>query len=600
MAGAAAAQTLTTGSLTGKYFFRHLMVLSDASGNVTDTRSLLGAVTFDGSGSFTFTGQQNVGKSAAAALTGSGTYSVDPAGFVSMTNPQSSTFTLNARFSSEAVAGSSTESTNNTFDIFIAIPAPASGVSNASLSGGYWMAGLELPGAAIANARTSFFLLNANAGAFGSVSVNGHTPGTNSGAPYAETIAGAKYQLNGDGTGTANFPGSTLVADNKTIYVSKDGNMILGGSTAAGAHDLLVGVKQIPGQLTAANWKGSFWSAGLRIDGTSLTAFSGSTYADGVSTLLLTRRIHAIGATASNGAIDFTGVNPYNLASDGSGGALLDRAAIGAGGAAFVNAEMAITEPTVYELYVGVQLPALAGSGVFLNPQRLANTASFAPAGDPIAPGEFLALFGSGLGPATLQVETTSTFPASLGGVSVSINNTPAPLYFVSAGQLAALIPFNLQGTTASIVVTYNGARSNTVTVPVAKTSPGIFSLNQSGAGPGAILHANFQIVNTGNPAKPGETILIYLTGMGAVSPARGDGVPGASAEPFNRTAETPVVYFGDKTGTVTYSGLAPGLPGLYQINVTIPANVAIDSGVPLAISTAEHYHDQVTVAISQ
>src|SRR5579862_8474771 len=131
ISASAAAQTLTTGSLTGKYFFRHLMVVSDANGNVTDTRSLLGTVTFDGNGGFTFTGQQNVAKLAAAALTGSGTYSVDPAGFVSMTNPQRSTLTLNARFSAEAVVGSSTESTDNVYDIFIAIPAPAAGVLNA-------------------------------------------------------------------------------------------------------------------------------------------------------------------------------------------------------------------------------------------------------------------------------------------------------------------------------------------------------------------------------------------------------------------------------------------------------------------------------------
>lgn len=599
LSAAAAAQTLSNSSLTGKYYFRHVMIGSDASGNITDTRSALGAVTFDGNGGFTFTGQQNIGAAAAATLTGSGKYSVDQAGVATMDNPQRGGLALNARLSGEALVGSSTENTSNVFDLFIAIPAPAGGAA-ASLAGGYWAAGLELPGASAANARSSFFLLNASAGSFGAVSVNGHTPGTNKGAPYGESIAGAKYQLNADGSGTANFPGSTLVADNKTIYVSRDGNVILGGSTAAGAHDLLVAVKQTPGQLTAANWKGDFWSAGLRIDGKNLTAFSGSTYADGVSTLLLTRRIHAIGATAANGAIDFSGVNPYNVASDGSGGALLDRAAIGGGGSAFVTAGMAITEPTVFELYFGAQLPALSGSGVFLDPRGVVNTASFAPPGNPISPGQFLSLFGTGLGPTTLVQATTSTFPTSLGGVTVSINNTPAPLYFVLNTQIGALVPFNLQGAAATVVVTYNGVRSNAVTVPVGKTAPGVFSLNQNGSGPGAITHANFQVVNASSPAKRGETVLIYLTGLGAVSPASADGAPGARAEPFNRTTQTPVVYFGDQTGTVVYSGLAPGLPGLYQLNVTIPNNAPIDSAVPVAISTAEHYHDQVDIAISQ
>jgi uncharacterized protein (TIGR03437 family) len=80
----------------------------------------------------------------------------------------------------------------------------------------------------------------------------------------------------------------------------------------------------------------------------------------------------------------------------------------------------------------------------------------------------------------------------------------------------------------------------------VAKTAPGVFSLNQTGSGPGAITHANFQVVSPSNPAKRGETILIYLTGLGAVSPTIADGAPGAKAEPFNRTTQMPVVYFGD------------------------------------------------------
>ena len=87
---------------------------------------------------------------------------------------------------------------------------------------------------------------------------------------------------------------------------------------------------------------------------------------------------------------------------------------------------------------------------------------------------------------------------------------------------------------------------------------------------------------------------------LGAVSSSPRGGAPGAGAEPFNRTLETPTIYFGDKTGTVTYSGLAPCCAGLYQINVTIPADAPIDAAVPLAIATAEHYHDQADIAISK
>src|ERR1035437_10457652 len=77
-------QTLNNQSLTGKYFFRHVSLGLDGSGNLTDPRSLLGTMTFDGNGDYSYSGQQVVGAGAAASQTGSGKYSVDPAGFVSL------------------------------------------------------------------------------------------------------------------------------------------------------------------------------------------------------------------------------------------------------------------------------------------------------------------------------------------------------------------------------------------------------------------------------------------------------------------------------------------------------------------------------------
>lgn len=337
----------------------------------------------------------------------------------------------------------------------------------------------------------------------------------------------------------------------------------------------------------------------MRIENRNLSAFSGSTASNAAGRLIVTRRVHAVGATPANGAIDFTGVNSYSLNADGSGAVLAARVAVGAGGNAFVAAGGLVTETTAYELYLGARMPPLSGSGVFLDPQGVVNTASFAPGGSSIAPGEFVALYGSGLAP-SLQVATTTTFPTTLGGVSVTMNNLPAPLYFVSGTQIAALVPFALPGQRATIVVTNNGVRSNSVDVPIARTAPGIFSLDKNGIGSGAILHANFTVVSANSPARRGETILVYLTGLGPVSPVIGDGAPGRGAEPFNRTTQTPTVHIGSKRGTVTYSGLAPGLPGLYQVNVTIPADAPTGSAIPLAIETVEHFHDQVDVAITQ
>jgi uncharacterized protein (TIGR03437 family) len=122
--------------------------------------------------------------------------------------------------------------------------------------------------------------------------------------------------------------------------------------------------------------------------------------------------------------------------------------------------------------------------------------------------------------------------------VSVTINGVNAPVYVVTATQISALVPYTLDPTAtfifiANIQVTSNNQTSNTVTEYLGLTSPGVFTTNQNGLGNGAILHADFTAVTETSPAKPGETVLVYLTGLGAVSPAvtTGAAAPNQPAE---------------------------------------------------------------------
>jgi uncharacterized protein (TIGR03437 family) len=87
----------------------------------------------------------------------------------------------------------------------------------------------------------------------------------------------------------------------------------------------------------------------------------------------------------------------------------------------------------------------------------------------------------------------------------------------------------------------------------------------------GAILHANFQLADSNHPAKPGETLLIYCTGLGAVSSPPPDGAAG-NGQP---TIITPTAMIGGAKATVSFSGLAPGFVGLYQINADVPATLS-------------------------
>jgi len=562
LAVAGNAQVLNNQYLNGKYYFRQLSVGGDSQ----NPASLSGSINFDGAGKYTFSG-------------GSGSYSVDAAGFVLMDSPLRPGTKVNARIGPEALVGSSTESTDSNYDILIAIPAPTKAPT---FSGTYWTAMLSFP-----ERNAIFGLTPATGGKFSDFSVNGHAAAISGGAPQNQPVTGANYALNSDGTGTFSFgnaSNSSILSGNWSVFVSNSGNLVLGGS----ANDILIGVKSGG----ASTWSGDYWGAGLRSDATDaapVSSYAGSVAARGLGFVTWSRRYKAAGSTT----FDFTGVNHYTLNANGSGTAEL--AQIGLGAAGFVGASIDPSTPTAYELYFGAVMAPVSGTGVFLNPRGVVNTASYGPAGTPIAPGEFITLFGSGLAKSTQQISALP-FPLTLNGVTVTINGKPAPLYYVAADRIYAVVPYATQGPTAQIQVQNQNGNSNTVTLPVAASAPGVFTLDQTGAGSGAILHTDFSVVNDASPARKGESIQIYLTGLGAVAPAVSDGRPGGS-NPVSVTPEVPTVLIGGREATILYSGLAPGLPGVYQINAVAPS-LATGGKLPLAIVTGNAVHDQVYVPV--
>ena len=587
------AQVLNNQSLSGKYYFRHLSLGTDGvnAGNLSDPRTLTGAITFDGNGRYTFTAQQLTGLSAAVSQTGSGGYVMDAGGFLVLDSPIRAGQKINARFAPEAVLGSSTESTDNTYDLFVAVPAPASG---ATFNGPFNCMTLEFPGGTTSNMRSAqFTLAQSSPGILQSFSVYGHAASLSQGKPLTQSVTGATYTLLGDGSGTltAGAPSnSQLLSGGRTLYWSANGNIVIGGSSVAGGHDIVIGVKAISGA-SNATWNATFFGAGLRVDPTATLGYSGALAARGKGKVTWSKRYKALGA----GAFHYTGVNNYALGADGTGTVDYSQVALGAAGNAFAGATINANDPLAYEIYLGVQTPSLSGAGVFLNPLGVINAASFAPPGNPISPGQFVTLFGTGL--ARSNQTAAAPYPATLNGVSVLINNKPAPIYFVSPGQLNVLVPFSTTGPTATIVVQNGSANSNAVTVPVAATSPGIYALDQSGSGNGAILHADYSLVNAAKPASAGETILIYLTGLGAVAPTLADGTAGTAGTLYNAATDL-TVYVGGQPGNVQFKGQAPGFPGLYQVNVTLPQFLKASGNLPLALQTSTAYHDQVDIPI--
>jgi len=183
----------------------------------------------------------------------------------------------------------------------------------------------------------------------------------------------------------------------------------------------------------------------------------------------------------------------------------------------------------------------------------------------PIAPGAIVTIFGSNLAGGAISA-AGPPYPLVLGDTSVTFNGISAPLFYVSPGQINAQAPFELGTGTAVLQVRRGTLLSPTGLTTVANVSPGIFIMDQV-TSQGAILHANYSLVGAGNPARSGETLLVYSTGLGPVQTA----VRSGDASPAANTVFQPVVRIGGQVAAVSYSGLAPGFAGLYQINVVVP-----------------------------
>jgi uncharacterized protein (TIGR03437 family) len=203
------------------------------------------------------------------------------------------------------------------------------------------------------------------------------------------------------------------------------------------------------------------------------------------------------------------------------------------------------------------------------------NGASFVGGG--VVPGEIATLFGSNLTSST-GINLTSGLPllTKFLNVSVMVNGMPAPLFAVDnvngQEQINFQVPWEVaNGSNANISATNNGTTGATISVPVLAAQPGIINYAAASGNFGVILHANYQLADTAHPAVPGETVLIYCAGLGAVSSPPADG----AAANGQSTVATANVTISGVNAPVSFSGLAPSFVGLYQVNALVPAGLA-------------------------
>lgn len=214
------------------------------------------------------------------------------------------------------------------------------------------------------------------------------------------------------------------------------------------------------------------------------------------------------------------------------------------------------------------------------------NAASYASA---VAPGQMVIVWGSDMGPgnlAGLALDSNGMVSSAVAGVRVLFDGVPAPVVYVSAGQLAVVTPyFGLINPATHVQVEYQGARSDPLSVNVSATGPGLFTANASGTGQGAILNQDGITHNsTDAPAPRGSIVSIWGTGEGITDPP---GVDGRLAVGVLPKPLAPVsVTIGGLAASVKYAGAAPYLmPGVFQINAEVPQNVQPGPRVPVTVT---------------
>lgn len=266
---------------------------------------------------------------------------------------------------------------------------------------------------------------------------------------------------------------------------------------------------------------------------------------------------------------------------------------------------MLIGSSQKYSLVVGIHAPAIAqDSPVWINPIGITNAANYTPITNAYAPGELVSLYGN-FG-ASVGGAQALPIPTELNGVQVLVNGLAAPVVLTGATQIVALIPYEVSGARfATFQVMVNGSGSNKVTVYVDNTAPGIYTLSENGIGAGAILHADYTLVTDSSPSVPGETVLLYMNGLGTVTPAVGDG----AAAPGNQLSISDenggiLVYLDDGVhalaqANVSFNGLAPGFAGLYQVNFTLPKSGLANGDAYINLDTYEALTAVATIRLS-
>jgi uncharacterized protein (TIGR03437 family) len=572
------------GMLNGTYYFRQVLYF----GGSGDAANIVGNIVFNGAGSYTLSNatllDMGSGSATPVSISGGGNYFVSASGEGFITALDSGDFPndrIIGLVSHGVFIGSSTETTNGYNDLFIAAPI-GSTATNATLSGSYKVAYFDPT--YYGEALLSF---NANgSGNIGTVNATEYL-GTNL-SPTTQTLTGVTYSFS-NGAAQLNFggkvSGTSFLGGTDLLYTTPDGNFIFGGNF--NGFDMFVGVKNATSD--PSSYQNLYYQAGIDLDLTGspnnngLDSYFGATnilsgFTGSPTPLVAHQRDNSL--AVYNGSSDISYSDGYSLNGDGSANDCCYTYWTTTDGSIRIGygAVSSSTGMDLLGINVAFQAPSFSGPGVYLYPNAMVNAASNAPFTAFVSPGEFLTLYGTNL--ASKTDSSGVPFLTTLDNVQVFINGVAAPIYFVSPSQVSVVVPYFTTQSVAQIQVVNSQGKSNIVTQFTGETSVGVFTNTPvGGLGIAAAELEDFSVLTEDNPAPVGKTVSVYVSGMGAVSNYTEDGTAAPGPPNLAETSLTPAVYLTDSDGNfaqavVSFSGLAPTLAGLYQINFAVPSGL--------------------------
>jgi uncharacterized protein (TIGR03437 family) len=586
---------LNVATLSGRYHFVYGVYQR------SQAQTVMGTLNFDGQGRYTMT---------ADSLASQGSYSVNPDGTGSLTNPLDALEPpLSLRLSGGVtmIGGSTLEqSAAYKHDLLLAIPAAAQPPVMQGAWGGITF--LYTPGPPlVARAGRFRFVFDAN-GNVNSTSWTYHQSDLDNGAMHDITSSGT-FSIDATGIGAY-----TSVQGSKRFAVSADGNTYIGvdGGTAP---EMIFATRLADGAANPAGLQGRYWwlQVGAVTPGGANNRSSDYSWAIGNAL----QGFEGRGLARASGWGQFidgpTGrlmdlavmLGPFTVNADST--VDLAFAGLGSPGIGVLSASgstlpwtnVAVPATVNYSLSIGVQAPSFQpapGQNVFLDPNGPMQVATASAHPFPFAPGTLVTARGVGLTTNT-QAAMGIPLPTTLGPTSLTANGQPVGLVRVAPDAITFVMPSATAGSgRIRLKATVSGVDSNEITVRAAAASPGFFSTTGDGLGMILGAHADGSPITADSPAAPGEVVVLYASGLGALATSVAEYAAATSADVTSVPVQVDVAGV---QAEVRYAGAAPNLPGVYQLNIVIPPGSATSAGANVRIFEGyAQTHPKVTIPV--